>query len=305
MNPVITSRFIALTNIFFLSHCPWPMLYFFKNTCVIYNIKCLFHRHEAEPTINEMKWIGPLVCTYRLNWARRTFWHSPPDTEFEIQTLEVWGRARYLSVPEAPHNTEFHEWIGEKHFCFFQTAETGKRTPWKAAVLTTTPGPPPKPTINHNWVNVLCLLGNLSSRCGYRVIYESIAVPFDMVFLYILSGWTAIVYIRSFSRAAMRMIFTTAGGCDKTRHVPNQRFSCSNHEITRTNVNLAPINALCWPTSKIGLVFFKPLITSTRHLSNSTVMLSGPAIHQHCANVSCLVGYTSNAKKSTIFFLYL
>ena len=30
---------------------------------------------------------------------------------------------------EAPHNTEFYEWMGKKHFCFFQTAETGKRTP--------------------------------------------------------------------------------------------------------------------------------------------------------------------------------
>ena len=52
----------------------------------------------------------PLLCTNRLNWARRTpwgwwdeiRWHCPPDTGFEIQTLEVWGRARYLSV------TEFH-----------------------------------------------------------------------------------------------------------------------------------------------------------------------------------------------------
>ena len=26
-------------------------------------------------------------------------------------------------------NTEFHTWMGKKHFCFFQTAETGNRTP--------------------------------------------------------------------------------------------------------------------------------------------------------------------------------
>ena len=37
--------------------------------------------------------------------------------------------ARYLSVTEAPHNTDFHTWMGKKHFCFFQTAETGNRTP--------------------------------------------------------------------------------------------------------------------------------------------------------------------------------
>ena len=28
----------------------------------------------------------------------------------------------------ATNNTEFYEWMGKKHFCFFQTVETGKRT---------------------------------------------------------------------------------------------------------------------------------------------------------------------------------
>ena len=62
----------------------------------------------------------------RVRWVR---WHCPTDTGFEIQALEVWGRARCLSVTEAPHNTEFHEWMGKKHSCFFRTAENGKRTP--------------------------------------------------------------------------------------------------------------------------------------------------------------------------------
>ena len=61
-----------------------------------------------------------------VRWLR---WHCPPDTGFEIRALSVWGRARYLSVTEAPHNTNFHTWMGKKHFCFFQTAETGNRTP--------------------------------------------------------------------------------------------------------------------------------------------------------------------------------
>ena len=50
-----------------------------------------------------------------VRWLR---WHCPPDTGFEIRALAVWGRVRYLSVTEAPHN-----------FCFFETAETGNRTP--------------------------------------------------------------------------------------------------------------------------------------------------------------------------------
>ena len=36
-----------------------------------------------------------------MRWMR---WHCPPDTGFEIRALAVWGRARYLSVTEAPHN---------------------------------------------------------------------------------------------------------------------------------------------------------------------------------------------------------
>ena len=38
-----------------------------------------------------------------VRWLR---WHCPPDTGFEIRALAVWGRVRYLSVTEAPHNTD-------------------------------------------------------------------------------------------------------------------------------------------------------------------------------------------------------
>ena len=61
-----------------------------------------------------------------VRWLR---WHCPPDRGFEIRALAVWGRARYLSVTEALHNTEFYTWMGKKHFCFFQTTETGDWTP--------------------------------------------------------------------------------------------------------------------------------------------------------------------------------
>ena len=32
--------------------------------------------------------------------------------------MAVWGRARYLSVTEALQNTDFHTWLGKKHFLF-------------------------------------------------------------------------------------------------------------------------------------------------------------------------------------------
>ena len=75
----------------------------------------------------------PLLCAYRLSWARnllrmmrRMIWHCPPDTWFEIRAPAVWGRARYLSVTEAPHNFGSLRVGGEEIFCFFKT--------WKARV---------------------------------------------------------------------------------------------------------------------------------------------------------------------------
>ena len=48
-----------------------------------------------------------------------------PDTGFEIRALAVRGRARYLSVTEAPHNTDFHTWMGKKHFVSFKPPRPG------------------------------------------------------------------------------------------------------------------------------------------------------------------------------------
>ena len=40
------------------------------------------------------------------NLLRTVRWHCPLDTQFDIRALVVWGRARFLSVTEAPHNIE-------------------------------------------------------------------------------------------------------------------------------------------------------------------------------------------------------
>ena len=80
----------------------------------------------------------PLLCAYnRLNWAMRTswgWWDEWNDTALQTQYSKL-----ELSRSEAEHATSqsqrlstilsVHEWMGKKHFCFFQTAETGKRTP--------------------------------------------------------------------------------------------------------------------------------------------------------------------------------
>ena len=65
---------------------------------------------------NKIQWMG-FYATIMLIWAklgqknllrmvRWMRWHCPPDTWFKIRALAVWGRARYLSVTEAPHNIE-------------------------------------------------------------------------------------------------------------------------------------------------------------------------------------------------------
>ena len=46
-----------------------------------------------------------------------------------IRNSNAGGLRTSILPTEAPHNTEFYEWMGKKHFCLFQTVETGKRTP--------------------------------------------------------------------------------------------------------------------------------------------------------------------------------
>ena len=48
-------------------------------------------------------------------------------------------QARYLSVTEAPHKTNFRTWMGKKHFVFLSNRRDREPNP----VLTTTLGPPP------------------------------------------------------------------------------------------------------------------------------------------------------------------
>ena len=98
----------------------------------------------------KIKWIGLLghlcaqenqECILRMvRWVR---WHCSSDTGYEIQTLDAWDRARYPSVTEALHNTEFYEWMGKNYFWFFSNRrDRESNKAWKAAALTTTLWPP-------------------------------------------------------------------------------------------------------------------------------------------------------------------
>ena len=110
-----------------------------------------------------MKWnesgFRPPLCTYRLNWARRTSWgwcDDWNDTVLQTQDskFEPWrseaehatSRSRRL-----PTIQTFTRGWGRNIFVSFKPPRPGtepRTLAWKAAVLTTTLGPPPcKPNI--------------------------------------------------------------------------------------------------------------------------------------------------------------
>ena len=106
-----------------------------------------------------MKWnesgFRPPLCTYRLNWARRTswgWWDDWDDTVLQTQDskFEPWrseaehatSRSRRL-----PTILTFTRGWGRNIFVSFKPPRPGtepRTLAWKAAVLTTTLGPPPK-----------------------------------------------------------------------------------------------------------------------------------------------------------------
>ena len=107
-----------------------------------------------------MKWnesgSRPPLCTYRLNWARRTswgWWDDWDDTVLQTQDskFEPWrseaehatSRSRRL-----PTILTFTRGWGRNIFVSFKPPRPGtepRTLAWKAAVLTTNLGPPPIP----------------------------------------------------------------------------------------------------------------------------------------------------------------
>ena len=117
------------------------------------------HRGIWRSATWEMKWnesgFRPPLCTYRLNWARRTswgWWDDWDDTVLQTQDskFEPWrseaehatSRSRRL-----PTILTFTRGWGRNNFVSFKPPRPGtepRTLAWKAAVLTTTLGPPPR-----------------------------------------------------------------------------------------------------------------------------------------------------------------
>ena len=81
--------------------------------------------------------LRPPLCTYRLNWARRSswgWWDDWDDTVLQTQDskFEPWrseGEHATSRSRRLPTILTFTRGWGRNIFCFFQTAETGNRTP--------------------------------------------------------------------------------------------------------------------------------------------------------------------------------
>ena len=108
----------------------------------------------------EIIWMGeggggfrPFLCTYRLNWARRTSrgWLDKLALRTQDSKFEPWrseaehATSRSLRLPEI---LNIYEWVGKKHFVSLKLeGQSGVRTRdlrlSKQAALTTAPGSPP------------------------------------------------------------------------------------------------------------------------------------------------------------------
>ena len=155
--PTMTCKKNTATNRTFAIR--FVCVFFHLNTFMYSRWLVSFHSLQAEIIVNSIsKWnesgFRPPLCTYRLNWARRTswgWWDDWDDTVLQTQDskFEPWrseaehatSRSRRL-----PTILTFTRGWGRNNFVSFKPPRPGtepRTQAWKAAVLTTTLGPPP------------------------------------------------------------------------------------------------------------------------------------------------------------------
>ena len=126
-----------------------------------------------------LKWnesgFRPPLCTYRLNWARRTswgWWDDWDDTVLQTQDskFEPWRSEAEHATSRSwrlPTILTFTRGWGRNIFVSLKPPRPGtepRTLAWKAAVLTTTLGPPP--VCRLEWVEASCLAkNNQNSLC--------------------------------------------------------------------------------------------------------------------------------------------
>ena len=157
---------------------------------------------------NKMKWIG-LNATFvhiqaklgQEKLLRMVRWHCPPDTVFETQTLEVCGRARSSRSRRLPTILSFSSGWGRNIFVSFKPpgpVNEPRTLACKAAVLTTTLGPPPMLT------NVPACY---SLHCGHT-IHTKRWSNVDLMLYYRLRRWpnTKSTLVQCFMFAGLHLL---------------------------------------------------------------------------------------------------
>ena len=147
-----------------------------------------------------MKWnesgFRPPLCTYRLNWARRTswgWWDDWDDTVLQTQDskFEPWrseaehatSRSRRL-----PTILTFTRGWGRSNFVSFKPPRPGtepRTLAWKAAVLTTTLGPPPLafPTMPYAYIPEYIYKSTVKLLCFHSKLLVEYECPWVFVIL--------------------------------------------------------------------------------------------------------------------------
>ena len=138
--------------IYFTWHVLVTCAIIWRNKNVLKKFTTTF-RDQFHNKWNESSFRPPL-CTYRLNWARRTSWgcwDDWDDTVLQTQDskFEPWrSEAEYATSRSRrlPTILTFTRGWGRNIFVSFKSPRPGtepRTLAWKAAVLTTTLGPPP------------------------------------------------------------------------------------------------------------------------------------------------------------------
>ena len=134
----------------------WWLIFSFVQIHVVLMWQPLKNCTYMTPLPEEMNESGfrPPLCTYRLNWARRTtcgWWDDWGDTILQTQDSKFdpwWSEAEHATSRSRrlPTILTFTRGWGRNTFVSFKPPGPGtepRTLAWKAAVLTTTLEPPP------------------------------------------------------------------------------------------------------------------------------------------------------------------
>ena len=124
----------------------------------------------------------PPLCTYRLNWARRTswgWWDDWDDTVLQTQDskFEPWRSEAEHATSRSrrfPTILTFTRGWGRNNFVSFKPPRPGtepRTLAWKAAVLTTTLGPPPSNP--YETAGLMCTWWHSDPMCWFNVVQVS------------------------------------------------------------------------------------------------------------------------------------